>query len=87
MPEICRFSGIRITMYFGPREHPPPHFHASHGQDEASVCIRTGMILEGRLPSSCMQMIRAWVAQNRAALEENWKLAQDERALKRIPPP
>jgi hypothetical protein len=45
------------------------------------------MILEGRLPSSCMQMIRGWVAQNRAALEENWKLAQDERALKRIPPP
>ena len=87
MPEICRFSGIRITMYFGPREHPPPHFHASHGQDEASVCIRTGKVLEGSLPSSCMRLIRAWAASNRAALEENWKLAQDERALNPIPPP
>ena len=26
MPEICRFFGIVIKMYFG--DHPPPHFHA-----------------------------------------------------------
>ncbi|WP_375502311.1 DUF4160 domain-containing protein [uncultured Nostoc sp.] len=26
MPEICRFLGIIITMYYN--DHPPPHFHA-----------------------------------------------------------
>jgi hypothetical protein len=25
MPEICRFLGIVITMYFN--DHAPPHFH------------------------------------------------------------
>ena len=29
MPEICRFYGIVIRMYF--REHGPPHFHAEYG--------------------------------------------------------
>lgn len=26
MPEISRFLGISITMYF--KDHVPPHFHA-----------------------------------------------------------
>ena len=29
MPEICRFYGIVIRMYF--RDHRPPHFHAEYG--------------------------------------------------------
>jgi hypothetical protein len=29
MPEVCRFFGIVIRMYFD--EHNPPHFHAIYG--------------------------------------------------------
>jgi hypothetical protein len=29
MPEISRFLGIVIRMYY--RDHPPPHFHAEYG--------------------------------------------------------
>src|SRR5438477_3480231 len=31
MPEICRFYGIIIQIYYG--DHPPAHFHALYGED------------------------------------------------------
>ncbi|MDE0235896.1 MAG: DUF4160 domain-containing protein [bacterium] len=37
MPELCRFYGIVIQMYYG--DHPPPHFHAKYGGHEAVVDI------------------------------------------------
>lgn len=33
MPEISRFYGIIIRMYY--EDHNPPHFHAVYGDDEA----------------------------------------------------
>ncbi len=35
MPEISRFLGIVIAMYY--REHQPPHFHAKYGDQTAAV--------------------------------------------------
>lgn len=35
MPEICRFFGIVIYMYYD--EHNPLHFHAVYGEYEASI--------------------------------------------------
>ena len=40
MPEISRFLGIVIAMYY--RDHAPPHFHAIYGEHEATVNIETG---------------------------------------------
>ena len=37
MPEICRFYGIVIRMYWN--EHRPPQFHAEYGGREAVVSI------------------------------------------------
>ena len=28
MPELCRFYGVRIKMYYD--DHDPPHFHAEY---------------------------------------------------------
>ena len=33
MPEVTRFFGIVIRMYF--RDHSPAHFHAEYGEYEA----------------------------------------------------
>jgi hypothetical protein len=52
MPEISRFLGISITMYY--REHGPPHFHAEYGEFEIRVEIESG-IVSGRLPKACSQ--------------------------------
>lgn len=47
MPEISRFLGILIYMYY--REHAPPHFHAEYGEFEITVEIESGVV-SGRFP-------------------------------------
>ncbi len=39
MPEISRFHGIIIRMYFG--DHNPPRFHAVYGEHQAQVDTQT----------------------------------------------
>lgn len=39
MPEIARFYGIIIKLFFG--DHPPPHFHAVYGEHNALFNIET----------------------------------------------
>lgn len=48
MPEVSRFYGIVIKMYFG--DHDPPHFHAEYAGDRAVIHIDTLAVLGGRLP-------------------------------------
>ncbi len=37
MPEICRFYGILIKMFY--QEHNTPHFHAEYGEYKAEIKI------------------------------------------------
>ena len=48
MPEISRFLGIVITMYFN--DHNPPHFHVRYEEYRALVGIEPLELREGRLP-------------------------------------
>ena len=48
MPEISRFYGIVIKMFYD--DHPPPHFHAEYGSDSMVVDITTLAVISGRLP-------------------------------------
>jgi hypothetical protein len=48
MPEISRFFGIVIKMFFD--DHNPPHFHAEYSGDLALIDIRTLSVFSGRLP-------------------------------------
>ena len=86
MPEISRFYGIRITMYIGMREHPPPHFHAEYSGQEALIRIPTGELLEGSLPRQALARVQEWCDLHRDEVEENWKLARTEQTLHGIPP-
>src|SRR2546421_5312707 len=38
MPEISRFLGIVITMFYN--DHGPPHFHATYGDHAITISIR-----------------------------------------------
>lgn len=42
MPELSRFLGIVIAMYY--RDHGPPHFHAIYGDFEITVEIESGKV-------------------------------------------
>ena len=56
MPEISRFLGIIITMYFN--EHNPPHFHAACGADRTRIIIETLQPLSGTLPKAKMDALK-----------------------------
>jgi hypothetical protein len=74
MPELSRFFGIVVRMYFG--DHSPPHFHASYGEHEALVEIETLAILRGELPRRAMALVLEWAALHRAELRSDWERAR-----------
>lgn len=49
MPEISRFYGLIIKMYFRVAEHNPPHFHVIYGDTAVIFDIETLKMLEGDL--------------------------------------
>ena len=51
MPELSRFLGIVIAMYY--RDHNPPHFHAVYGGFEITVEIATGKV-NGEFPKRAL---------------------------------
>ena len=66
MPEISRFLGIVIAMYYN--DHRPPHFHAKYGSEEVLVAIETGELLAGGLSPRAMGLVQEW----RERHKENW---------------
>lgn len=74
MPEISRFLGISIKMYFNLAEHNPPHFHAKYGEYEAAFCIETLRIIEGKVPARIRGLVVEWVEMHQDELRHNWEL-------------
>ena len=74
MPRISHFFGIVVTMYYN--DHSPPHFHATYGEDEATVAIETFEVVWGRLPNRAMAMVLEWAAAHRDELRANWDRAR-----------
>jgi hypothetical protein len=83
MPEISRFLGIVIRMYYA--DHAPPHFHAEYGDYEISVEIETG-IVTGRFPPRALRAVLEWRTAHTVELLEDWSLASCRLSLKRIAP-
>lgn len=75
MPTIAEFNGITIRIYYRPREHPPPHFHAIHGDRQASYDIRTLEVIAGSLPGRQSRAVADWAELHRAELMVCWDLA------------
>jgi len=84
MPELCRFYGIVIRMYFG--DHNPPHFHATYGSSEVVIGISTLAAIEGRLPPRAMGLLVEWAAGHQQDLLDAWARARNHQAPGRIEP-
>ncbi len=84
MPEISRFFGIVVSMYYD--DHPPPHFHVRYGSQKALVSIESLAILAGTLSPRTLGLVMEWAAIHRQELLENWKRAEDRAALEKIAP-
>jgi phosphomannomutase len=84
MPEISRFFGIVIRMYF--LDHEPPHFHASYGGREAQVRIDPVGLLSGTLPPRALALVVEWTTLHQEELLENWRRLHTDQAPHRIDP-
>jgi len=78
MPEICRFLGIVITMYFD--EHNPPHFHVRYNEFRASIEIESLNVMTGRLPARVRGLVEEWAELHRRELLAMW-VSQEFRKL------
>jgi hypothetical protein len=83
MPEISRFYGIIIKMYFN--EHNPPHFHIEYQDYEAVMNIETGEVI-GNMSRRALNLVYDWLDQNKEALLENWKRIEERKPLNKIKP-
>jgi len=84
VPEISRFLGIVIRMYF--LDHDPPHFHATYGESEALVRITPLGVVRGSLPPRALALVMEWASIRRDALLANWHRLRDDQLPARIAP-
>lgn len=84
MPEISRFYGIVIAMYFN--DHEPPHFHVRYQCYRAVFNINTLGLITGTLPPRIQAMVVWWAGLYKEQLIDNWELCKNEQTPKHIPP-
>jgi hypothetical protein len=80
MPEITRFYGIIIKLFFS--DHPPPHFHAIYGDYNALFNLETLEIIEGDLPNRATTMVVEWAKIYQTELSRMWETQQ----FNKLPP-
>ena len=84
MPEISRFYGIVIKMYFV--DHIPPHFHAEYQGEVAEYDIRTLDVLAGNIRKRAHAMVLEWASLHKEELLDNWNKSLIPEKLTKIDP-
>ena len=84
MPEISRFFGIVIRMFFD--EHNPPHVHVEY-QGQKAVFDLYGNVTRGNLASrTATRLVREWIDLHVDELRTDWELAQAGSDVQKIAP-
>ena len=84
MPEVSRFFGIVIRMYFD--EHLPPHFHALYSGHEAEIGVDPITVQQGNLPRRALSMVVEWAALHQRELLANWERLRKDQPIVKIDP-
>jgi hypothetical protein len=84
IPEISRFFGIVIAMYYN--DHEPPHFHARYGSQRAKILIDPPTLVAGELTPRALGMVMEWAALHRDELRENFNATMEHRPTRKIDP-
>ena len=84
MPELSRFYGIVIRMYFG--DHDPPHFHAYYSESKAVFAINSLEMIQGNLPTRAAKLVVEWASLHQGELLQAWDLAVSMQEPDRIDP-
>ena len=82
MPEITRFYGIVIKMFFKPNEHEPSHVYSVYGDYMGEFNIQTAEMIVGDFPKRAQNLVSEWILQNRTELQKMW----DSQRIEKLPP-
>ncbi len=72
MPELSRFYGIIIKMYFLSNEHNPPHIHAIYNKNVAVIDIQTLDVIDGYLPNRALNLVKDWILIHKEEINNIW---------------
>jgi hypothetical protein len=84
MPEISRFYGIVIQIYYG--DHLPPHFHAVYSGDKAKFDIEALTVIDGKLPPRALSLVIEWAKLHQNELREAFRKAANLQQPDKIAP-
>ena len=84
MPEICRFFGIVISMFYD--DHDPPHFHATYGGKSVKISIKGPKLLKGKFSKRGLRLVLEWAKKNQNKLLADWELARHGKKPMKIQP-
>ena len=87
MPELSRFYGIIVRMFWEPdAPHHRPHFHAFYQDDAVSIAIDTIEVLAGGLPRKQERWVEAWAELHRQELLAAWQAMLNRQPPGKIDP-
>jgi hypothetical protein len=78
MPEISRFYGIIIAMFYD--DHNPPHFHARYGKASVAIGIDSLRVLEGGILHRALGLTMEWASQHQKKLLNKLEPGKEEQA-------
>ena len=84
VPEVSRFMGIVIRMYY--EDHNPPHIHVSYSGERAVFRIEDYGLVAGKLPPRLVGVVVEWMAGRRGELMDDWHRAERAEPLVQISP-
>ena len=82
MPEIARFYGIIIKMFFKPKGHEPSHIHALYGEYVGEFNIMSKEMIVGDLPRKAQELVVEWLSEHQEELQSMW----DTQRVWKLPP-
>ena len=83
MPEISRFYGIIICLYW--KDHNPPHVHFTYGDYECSISV-LDRIVDGQAPVKVISKVNQWIDLHEQEILSMWESAQEGKQIGRIDP-
>jgi hypothetical protein len=84
MPEICRFYGISIAMFYD--DHAPPHIHARYAEHRARFDISSGATMGEYFPARAERLVKEWIALHQEELMRAWRSRTEGLPLPTIAP-
>ncbi len=84
MPEISRFFGIVVAMYYN--DHEPPHFHVRYGPQKGRFAVDDARLMDGDVSRRVAGLVTEWANEHREELRREWELARTRQPLFPIAP-